>query len=346
MIYYFKMTKYFLILIVIAFSISISTAQVNRTLQLTGYNNNVSILIKDKNAMFISKGDTTKVALVAKNNLLNISADDEIKASKVLAFSEKNIETVSKKYADAYLGLSYPEKLINKAKDLGGSMVITKEVNAITNEDTVTNTPPVGNEEDEVPMQNLETKNDSNLMSYLWIPFAILSSILAVLWFTKKDKNVNKKPETPHQGENPKTNEVFEQQIQQLQAKVQELNTQLQQANTKDNKYYAAVLHNFLLPAKQALESGNEAKATELMVASLYHSISKANEQQGNRSQSDVANMQALENGSTPNAKSITKDTNADAIQKEIQNVIAYLQKNGAKELPNTIVLDHSITNL
>jgi hypothetical protein len=354
MIYYFKMKKYYLILFGFAFCYTTSSAQINRTLQLTGYNNNVSIIIKDKIALFISKGDTTKVAIVTEKNLLNISTEDEKKAVQVLAFSDKNILTVSQKYTEAYPGLSYTEQLINKAKALGGSMVITKEVNATAVLDTATQVENIGSEEEDVPLQNLETKRENNLMHYLWIPFAILSSVFALLWFTNKNKKVETQDEGNSQNNGGKLNtdttpeqQVHQQQIQQLQTKIQELNTQLHTAANKDQKFYSALLSGFLLPAKQALENGNHASASELMVASLYHTIAKANEQQGNRSQSDVANMQTLETGLlSAIAKNITKETNADAIPQEIKNVIIYLKNNGADQLAKTTILDHSITNL
>jgi hypothetical protein len=333
--------KHLIFILCVACSTIICTAQTEHTLKLSGYNNNVSIIVQDKKAIFVNKGDSVQLPLAIKNNLLEANKADEAKVLALLAFSEQNTVSVSQKYTVQYPGLSVVNQIINKAKDLGGNMIITKATANGNTQDTITEITV----EDDVPLQNLEQKPASNWLSYLWIPFALLSTILAWLLFKPKSKTNN--IEATLNTTQTNNNNADAQQIQQLQQNLKAVSAQLANAQAADAKYYSTLLNNYLLPAKQALENGDKAKASELLVASLYHSIAKANAVLGSRSQSDVNNIAIVEgNYNTTNVPVINKDSNQDAIQKELKNIIAYLKDNGATQITNTVILDHSINSI
>lgn len=133
--------------------------------------------------------------------------------------------------------------------------------------------------------------------------------------------------------------------IKKLKASLKQSETQLKEEKKFHETYYKNVLKVILQPANAALEKGDEALATELLIQALAQFTSKARHEIQQKQAYDIANIaQVLKQSiQEENIEWIDEHTPLDRIPSNIKNVLKWMEKNGAHSLGNTALFGYRI---
>jgi hypothetical protein len=326
-------------------SVFAQNGSATQTLQVANYKKNLFIFIQEDHALLASAGDTQRVSITLDRNAVHIAAKDTTKFYSTIALSEGNRLGVAAKYKGEFPTLSVGDAILTRARELGG-ITITNDFSVSGAQTTAgVEGDALVSTDEELPTQDAPKDAESKFpwLQWLWLPFAVLSGLMAYFVFTKKVAPPAIITQPVPTGADPELAQQLQKQLAALTAKF----SAIEADKLRHQKYFKEVKQQIITPAKQALDDKNIGAALPLIVQGFYHLTAVANDVMATYSESDALNMQSMLGQVTQQKLEVfSQNTPDDHIPNEIKTLMALLKQHGADNLGDLVVQMSRVANL
>ncbi len=283
---------------------------------------------------------------------------DKATIERILSLDQ---EEVKAKWSNAFRGLDVVDIMINKtAASTGHSLKLMPE--------------EVGGQSIDAVQPTVQSEKDGAI-NWMQVAIGILIGVVAgaaiVAAFKKPARPIPAPVVVEEEAENfeetvkpfaqdpKKITDKAKEQIAKLKADKKTLNAEVKnlksnlsqleqsiQTNKQFNQvYYTQAYKEIIEPANAALEKGDEAKATALLLQALAQFSSKARNELKLKQAYDVFNLNTLTQQTVQekDVQIINADTPLDKIPANIKNLLKWMEKNGAHSLAKTAFWGYKI---
>lgn len=283
---------------------------------------------------------------------------DKATIERILSLDQEEIKA---KWSNAFRGLDVVDIVINKtAASTGGTLKLMPE--------------EVGGQSIDALQPTVQTEKDSAI-NWMQVAIGILIGVVAgaaiAAAFRKPAQRIPAPVITEEESENfeetvkpfaqdpKKITDKAKEQIAKLKAEKKALTSEMKNLKSNMNQleqtvkasqqfnqvYYAQAYKEIIEPANAALEKGDEAKASALLLQALAQFSSKARNELNLKQAYDIFNLNILTQQAVQekDVQIINADTPLDKIPANIKNVLRWMEKNGAHSLAKTAFWGYKI---